>query len=90
MTNKNNNVFYIGMCNNLVRRVIEHKKKKNDSFTKKYNINKLVYYEYYDQIEAAIGREKQLKKWNRYKKTALISSKNPNWEDLFDEIYNNR
>ena len=90
MTNKNNNVFYIGMCNDLVRRILEHKKKANDGFTKKYNLNKLVYFEYYNDVEAAIGREKQLKNWNRLKKTTLISSNNPSFQDLFDEVYNNR
>ena len=90
MTNKNNNVFYIGMCNNLVRRVNEHKNKINDGFTKKYNINKLVYFEYFDNVEAAIGREKQLKGWKRDKKIKLISEKNPEWKDLYHRICKER
>jgi putative endonuclease len=90
MTTKYNKVLYIGMCNNLVRRVNEHKNKINDGFTKKYNINKLVYFEYFDNVEAAIGREKQLKGWKRDKKIKLISEKNPEWKDLYHRICKER
>lgn len=68
LTTKNNKMLYIGMCNDLVRRVLEHKQKTNNGFTKKFNIDKLVYFEYFDNVEAAIGREKQLKGWRREKK----------------------
>ena len=83
MTNKNNTVLYTGVCNNLPRRVWEHKHKINPkSFTARYNINKLVYYEYYTDIEAAIYREKQIKAGSRAKKIALIESMNKEWRDL--------
>ena len=82
LTNWNNKVMYIGVTNNLERRVYEHKNKLIDGFTKKYNINKLVYYEYTEQIEAAISREKQIKGWLREKKNQLVSESNPQWRDL--------
>ena len=83
MTNKNNTVLYTGVCNNLPRRVWEHKHKINPkSFTARYNINKLVYYEYFTDIEAAIYREKQIKAGSRAKKIALIESMNKEWRDL--------
>ena len=81
--NNNNNVLYIGVTNNLARRVLEHKNHINaDSFTSKYNCNKLVYYEYTNSIKDAIAREKQLKNWKREWKNDLIKNKNPTWEDL--------
>ncbi len=86
MTNKYNTVLYTGVCNNLARRVREHKNKVNPrSFTARYNINKLVYYEYFTDINAAIAREKQIKSWVRAKKVALIESMNKNWKDLTKE-----
>jgi len=90
MTTRHNKVLYIGMCNNLIRRVSEHKNKINDSFTKKYNVDKLVFFEYFTDVEAAIGREKQLKGWKRDKKIKLITEANPKWKDLYEEIYNQR
>ncbi len=88
MTNKTNNVLYTGVTNSLSRRGYEHKTKQSlyDSFTKKYNINKLVYYEIYNDISTAIAREKQIKAGSRKKKVELIKSINPTWKDLYDEI----
>ena len=74
------------MTNDLVRRVYEHKSKSVPGFTKKYDIARLVYYEVFDNIEAAIGREKQLKKWNCAWKIRLIEEKNPSWDDLYPAI----
>ena len=83
MTNKNNTVLYTGVCNNLKRRVWEHKHKVNPkSFTARYNLNKLVYYEICQNIINAIAREKQIKGWIRIKKIKLIESINKEWKDL--------
>lgn len=82
MTNYSETTFYIGVTNNLKKRVFEHKNKVVDGFTKKYNINKLVYYELTNSIETAINREKQLKRWHRQWKINLIKEKNPNFNDL--------
>jgi putative endonuclease len=70
------------VTNNLIRRLSEHKNKTNEGFTQKYNINKLVYYEYTTDVIAAITREKQLKGWTRKKKDWLIENKNPEWKDI--------
>ncbi|MCR9084680.1 MAG: GIY-YIG nuclease family protein, partial [Cyclobacteriaceae bacterium] len=87
MTNSNHTVLYTGVTNDLQRRVYEHKNRLNkNSFTSKYNINKLVYFEGYHSIEEAINREKQIKGGNRKKKENLINSKNPEWKELWDEI----
>jgi putative endonuclease len=82
LTNWNNEVMYIGMTNNLERRLYEHKNKLVDGFTKKYNVNKLVYYEHGTDVHAAIAREKEIKKWRREKKNNLVISMNPTWKDL--------
>lgn len=82
MTNYNKTTLYIGVTNNLVRRVYEHKHKLVDGFTKRYNLIILVYYEVFDNIENAIIREKQLKAGSRQKKIDLINSLNPSWNDL--------
>ena len=82
LTNQNNTVLYTGVTNNLPRRVYEHKAKLVDGFTKRYNVNKLVYYEVFEQVENAIFREKQIKGGSRAKKIALIKSMNPKWSDL--------
>jgi putative endonuclease len=74
--------LYIGVTNDLKRRLIEHKTKESDGFTAQYNIDKLVFYEYYQDIRLAIAREKQLKGWRREKKIVLIEEYNPVWEDL--------
>lgn len=82
LTNKNNNVLYAGITSNLIKRIYEHKNKLVDGFTKKYNVNKLVYYEIYDDPENAINREKTIKNLLRIKKIALIRAKNPEFKDL--------
>lgn len=86
LTNEYNTVFYVGVTSNLVNRIYEHKEKFLDGFTKKYNINKLVYYEVFSDIEFAFEREKQLKKWKRSPKLNLIQKQNPNFEDLYYSI----
>ena len=86
MTNPTNNVLYIGVTNNLVRRVYEHREKLVEGFTQKYNCIKLVYYEYFETPEYAITREKQLKAGSRKKKIELIHKLNPTWKDLYAEI----
>ena len=86
LTNKNNTVIYTGVTNDLKRRVYEHKEKLIDGFTKKYNMNKLVYFETTNDINSAIKREKQIKAGSRQKKTDLINSINKEWKDLYNEI----
>ena len=84
LSNKNNTVLHIGVINNIYRRVLEHKEKKHPaSFTLKYNVNKLVYYEEFGDIRLAIKREKQLKNWHRDWKDNLIDEKNQTRADLF-------
>ena len=85
MSSNNKNTVYIGVTNDLERRVYEHKEKLTKGFTEKYNCVNLVYYEVYNQIVDAIYREKQLKKWNRVWKNELIEEENPNWLDLSEE-----
>ena len=82
LTTKYNTVLYTGVTNNIQRRVFEHKTGKTESFTKKYNVHKLVYYEVFDYIDLAIAREKQIKGYSRDKKLKLIESKNPQWDEL--------
>ena len=82
LTNWNDQVMYIGMTNNLERRLVEHKNKLVEGFTKQYNINKLVYYEHTTDVNAAIAREKEIKKWRREKKNNLVITMNPTWKDL--------
>lgn len=82
MSNWNNKVLYTGVTNNLERRVYEHKNKLLKGFTAKYNINKLVYFDYTGDITSAISREKQIKGWGRQKKNELVESINPEWKDL--------
>ena len=86
LTNKNNTTLYVGVSNNLIRRMYEHKNKLCDGFTKKYNIDKLVYYETCSDVISAIEREKQIKSGSRKKKISLIESKNVEWEDLYSTI----
>ena len=86
MTNAHNTVMYCGVTNNLSRRVYEHKNGLGGIFTKKYNVEKLVYYEVGDNVNAALAREKQIKGGSRKKKIDLVNSFNPEWKDLFDEI----
>jgi putative endonuclease len=83
LTNKRKTVLYVGVTNNLERRVTEHKNKINKGFTYRYNIDMLVYFEIFDSILDAINREKQIKGYSRDKKEKLINSLNCNWENLF-------
>ena len=87
MTNVHNTVLYTGVTNNLQRRALEHKAGKGGAFTKKYNVHKLVYFEYGNDINVAIFREKQIKAGSRQKKIDLIKSINPEWKDLFEEYF---
>ena len=82
LTNKTHSTLYIGVTNNLIRRVYEHKTGAVEGFTKKYNVHKLIYFEQTTDVESAILREKQLKGWTRAKKENLINSVNPLWNEL--------
>ena len=86
MSNTNNTTLYIGVTNDIERRVQEHKSGQIPGFTQKYNCTKLVYYEKYSDIDQAIEREKKLKKWRREKKDWLIKTKNPELKDLADDL----
>ncbi len=89
LTNKPNGTLYIGVKNDLARRMYEHRNKLINGFTKKYNLKKLIYFEVFDRIEDAILREKRLKKWNRQWKIELIEKTNPNWIDLYERLVDN-
>ena len=78
--------LYVGITNDLIRRVFEHKSKSTPGFTERYDVAKLVYFEQLDDPENAIKREKRIKKWNRAWKIRLIEEFNPNWEDLYADI----
>ena len=84
--NKRNGTLYVGVTSDLIKRVYEHKDKTADSFTKKYNVDKLGYYEVFNRIDDTITREKQIKGGNRKSKLSLIESMNPEWIDLYDKI----
>ncbi len=86
MTNKWNTTLYTGVTNDLKKRVYEHKMKMVNGFTKKYNLNKLAYYEIFFDSYNAIVREKQIKAGSRRKKIALITTMNPEWRDLYEEL----
>jgi putative endonuclease len=86
LASKRNGTLYIGVTSGLAKRVAAHKNKCVAGFTKKYDVDKLVYYEAHDSAESAIQREKQLKKWKRAWKLRLIEETNPGWRDLYDEI----
>lgn len=86
MASKKDGVLYIGVTDNLIRRVYEHKKGIIDGFTKKYFVHKLVYFEQTPDIISAINKEKQAKKWKRDWKVELIEKDNPEWEDLYSKI----
>ena len=87
LTNQTDHVMYIGVTNDLKRRLYEHKNEILEGFTKKYHVHKLVYYEAFNRIEQAIAREKQLKKWKRSNKNALVEKSNPEWRDLGKECF---
>jgi putative endonuclease len=80
-------VLYVGVTSNLLRRVYEHKEKKLEGFTERYNVNKLVWYELHATSESALPRETQIKAWRRSRKVALINARNPKWEDLTAELH---
>lgn len=86
LTNNHHTTLYIGVTNSLIRRTFEHKEKLTKGFSKKYNLDKLVYYEMFSDITLAIAREKQLKGSSRQKKIDLINHYNPDWEDLYSKI----
>ena len=87
LTNKYGTVLYTGVTKDLVRRVYEHKNHfDKNSFTAKYKVTKLVYFEQTTDIKSAIEREKQIKSWSRDRKTSLIFEMKPNWVDLYDQI----
>ena len=86
LASKRNGTLYIGVTNDLQRRVWEHKNDLVEGFTKRYGVHRLIYYELYEDMVSAITREKQMKKWNRAWKLELIEKHNPAWNDLWDAI----
>jgi len=86
LASKKNGTLYIGVTSDLVKRIWQHKNHVVSGFTENHGVNRLVYFEQYDDMENAIYREKQLKTWNRAWKIKLIEKKNPCWKDLYDEI----
>jgi putative endonuclease len=86
LASNNNKVLYTGISGNLKKRIYEHKEHLFEGFTKKYNVNRLLYFEVFDSVEEAIKREKQIKSGSRKKKEELINRFNKNWKDLYDEI----
>ena len=86
MTNKEKGILYTGVTSNLIKRIWEHKNHVTDGFTKRYNLNKLVYFEILSDELAAIAREKQIKHWKREWKINLIENNNSHWNDLYDEL----
>lgn len=87
LANKKNGTLYIGVTGNLLLRISQHKKRLVEGFTKKYKVDKLVYFEKFNDVNDAIRREKQLKKWNRAWKIRLFEEINPNWDDLYKNFY---
>ena len=88
LASQKNGTLYIGVTNDLERRVLQHKQKINEGFTSKYDVNILVYFESFQYINDAILREKRLKKWNRQWKINLIEEENKEWNDLSEDWYN--
>jgi len=86
LSSKKNGTLYIGVTSDLVKRIWEHKNNVVDGFTKKYNVHNLVWYEIHEEMDSAIQREKQIKKWNRQWKLQLINEFNPEWRDLYPGI----
>ncbi len=86
LASKRNGTLYIGMTDNLARRVYEHRNDLIEGFTKRYQVHRLVYAEETNDVESAIRREKQLKKWNRKWKLELIEKVNPEWRDLYEDL----
>ena len=85
LTNWDNRVIYVGVTNDLTRRIYEHKNKLVEGFTKTYNVDKLVYFEETNDVNSALAREKEIKKWRREKKNNLVLRMNPKWNDLSKE-----
>jgi putative endonuclease len=86
LTNKSNNVLYVGVTSDLIKRIYEHKNHVMEGFSAKYNVTKLVYFELCDEMETAITREKVLKGWKRSKKISLIEKENATWQDLYEDL----
>jgi putative endonuclease len=86
VSNKRNGTLYIGVTSDIKKRIWQHKEKVADGFSKKYDLNLLVWYEVHRSIEEAILREKQIKKWNRKWKLELIENENPHWKDLYNDL----
>ena len=86
LASKRNGTLYIGVTNNLLKRVHQHKNDVTEGFAQKYNVRSLVYYEVFNRIQDAITREKRMKRWKRQWKMELIEKSNPNWEDLFETL----
>ncbi|MCB1195611.1 GIY-YIG nuclease family protein [bacterium] len=86
LASKKHGTLYVGVTNNLLRRIHEHQNDLIEGFTKKYHIHTLVYYEQYDDIECAILREKRIKTWKRQWKVELIENENPEWNDLYPSL----
>ncbi|MFC1474744.1 GIY-YIG nuclease family protein [bacterium] len=87
LASRKRGTLYIGMTNNLRRRIYEHEEEQVEGFTKKYGVKRLVYFEHTNDVYAALTREKQLKKWKRQWKIELIENENPEWEDLSEKYY---
>ena len=87
LASQKNGTLYVGITSDLIRRISEHKEKRWGGFTKKYKVDKLVYYEVYGEVGMALYREKQLKKWKREWKLELIEKENPSWSDLFNNLF---
>jgi len=86
LASKRNGTMYIGITSDLIKRIWQHKQKRAEGFTKKYNVSTLVYFEEYSDPKEAIKREKNIKAWQRKWKLGLIEENNPNWEDLYNKI----
>jgi len=86
LSSVNNRVLYIGITSDLIKRVWQHKNKQVEGFTKKYNVDRLVYYEVFDDPKNAIKREKNMKEWKRIWKVELVEKDNPEWKDLYESL----
>jgi len=86
MASQKNGTLYIGITSNLIKRAWEHKNNLVEGFTKKYKVHRLVYFEQTENVQSALIREKQLKKWRRKWKIELIEKNNPNWNDLYNNL----
>ena len=86
LANKPNGTLYVGVTSDLIKRVWQHREREADGFTKRYHVHKLVWFEMHESMEAAISREKEIKKWRRAWKIGLIEAGNPRWNDLYDSL----